>query len=57
MQVHSLKGAAATVSAHALQVNCAQAQRALLAGELSGASALLPSIKEQLDLLNATFSR
>ena len=57
MQAHSLKGAAATVSAEALCALCSEAQDAAAAGELTRVRALLPRMEEQLNLLKATLSQ
>jgi HPt (histidine-containing phosphotransfer) domain-containing protein len=53
---HTLKGAAATVSAEALQSLCAGAEIAAASGNLRGALALLPQMEEQFELLKATVS-
>jgi PAS domain S-box-containing protein len=57
MQAHSLKGAAATVSAEAFFTLCSEAQDAAAAGELTRVRALLPRIEEQLNLLKATLTQ
>jgi PAS domain S-box-containing protein len=54
LRAHTLKGAAATVSAEALRALCFEAQEAAAAGELSSALALLPRLDEQFELLKAT---
>jgi CheY-like chemotaxis protein/HPt (histidine-containing phosphotransfer) domain-containing protein len=51
LQAHTLKGAAATLSAEALRALCSEAQEAAVAGELTRALALLPRMDEQFDLL------
>ncbi len=48
---HTLKGAAATVSAAALQALCRDLQEAASSGELSRAMVLLPQLEEQLGRL------
>ena len=57
LQAHTLKGAAATVSAEALRALCFEAQEAAAAGELSRALALLPRLEEQFELLKATLKQ
>ncbi len=54
LQAHTLKGAAATVSAGALQALCSEAQAAAASGELRRVAALLPRLEEQLERLKAT---
>lgn len=53
MQAHSLKGAAATLSAEAMRTICFEMQEAAAAKELNRASALLPQLEEQYELLEA----
>jgi PAS domain S-box-containing protein len=53
MQAHSLKGAAATVSAEALRARCVEVQEAAASNELSLAITLLPGLKHEFDLLQA----
>ena len=48
---HTLKGAAATVTAESLRAACLAVEGAVAAGDLAGASALLLPIEEQLRLL------
>jgi CheY-like chemotaxis protein len=57
LQAHTLKGAAAAVSAEALLGLCFEAQEAAAAGELIRASALLPRLEEQFELLKATLTQ
>ncbi len=54
VQAHTLKGAAAAVSAEALRALSFEAQEAAAAGELSRALALLPHLEEQFELLKST---
>ncbi|MGO9271395.1 MAG: PAS domain S-box protein [Terriglobia bacterium] len=56
-QAHTLKGAAATVSAEALRASCFEVQEAAAAKELSRALALLPRLEEQFELLKATLKQ
>jgi len=53
-QAHTLKGAAATLSAEALRALCSEAQDAAESMELSSALALLPRLQEQFELLKTT---
>ncbi len=57
LQAHALKGAAATVSAEVLRALCFETQEAAAAGELSRATALLPRLEEQFELLKATLEK
>jgi two-component system, sensor histidine kinase and response regulator len=54
VQAHTLKGAAATVSAEALRALCVEVQKAAAAKALHRALALLPRMQEQFELLQAT---
>jgi PAS domain S-box-containing protein len=54
LQAHSLKGAAATVSAESLRAACCELQDAAEAGNFKRASALLPKLEEVASLLTAT---
>ena len=56
-QAHSLKGAAATISAEALRSLCSEAQEAAAASELIRALALLPRLEEQFELFKATLKQ
>jgi CheY-like chemotaxis protein/HPt (histidine-containing phosphotransfer) domain-containing protein len=56
-QAHTLKGAAAAVSAQALRRVCVEAQEASAAGDLSGVLALLPRLEEQFQLLKDTLKQ
>jgi HPt (histidine-containing phosphotransfer) domain-containing protein len=56
-QAHTLKGAAATMSAEALRVLCSNAQAAAAAREFSRALALLPQMEDQFELLKTTLNR
>jgi len=56
-QAHTLKGAAATMSAQALRALCSEAQDAATAEELSRALALLPRLQEQFELLKTTLEK
>jgi len=56
-QAHTLKGAAATISAETLRALCSEAQDAATAGELSRALALLPRLQEQLELLRTALKK
>jgi len=56
-QAHTLKGAAATMSAEPLRALCAEAQDAAAAMELSRALALLPRLQEQFELLRTTLKK
>ena len=57
LQAHTLKGAAATVSAEALRALCGEAQEAAAAGDLSRAWVLLPRLEEQFERLKATLKQ
>jgi signal transduction histidine kinase/DNA-binding response OmpR family regulator/HPt (histidine-containing phosphotransfer) domain-containing protein len=57
LQAHTLKGAAATVAAEALQALSLEAQEAAAGGDLSRAMALLPRLDEQFELLKATLKQ
>jgi CheY-like chemotaxis protein/HPt (histidine-containing phosphotransfer) domain-containing protein len=57
LQAHTLKGAAATMSAEVLRALSSEAQEAAAAGELSRALALLPRLEEQFELLKATLKQ
>jgi HPt (histidine-containing phosphotransfer) domain-containing protein len=57
MQAHTLKGAAATVSAPGLHKLTLQIQQAATDGELSRAAALLSSVEEEFGRLKATLSQ
>ncbi len=54
MIAHSLKGAAATLSAEAMRAICLEMQEAAAATDLSRAADLLPGLEEQFHLLNET---
>ena len=56
-EAHTLKGEAATLSAHALRALYFLAQEAAAAGELSRAIALLPRMEEQFELLKTTLAQ
>ena len=56
-QAHTLKGAAATISAEALRVLCSEAHDAAESMELSSALALLPRLQEQFELLTTTLNQ
>ena len=57
MLAHSLKGAAATLSAEALRALCFEMQEAAASKNLNQALALLPKLEEQFKLLNATLKQ
>jgi two-component system, sensor histidine kinase and response regulator len=57
MQAHSLKGAAATISADALRVICFEAQEAAASNSLGRVSALFPRLKDQFELLRAALKQ
>jgi len=57
MQAHTLKGAAATVSAPGLQELALQIQQAATEGKLSRAAALLVSVEQEFGRLKATLSQ
>ena len=57
MQAHTLKGAAATVSAPGLHELALQIKQAATDGELSRAAALLGSVEEEIGRLKATLSQ
>ena len=57
MQAHSLKGAAATLSAEAMRALCFEMQEAAASKELSRALALLPRLEEQFELLKAALKQ
>ncbi len=54
LQAHTLKGAAATVSAESLRAACCELQDAAEAGNFERASALLPKLEEVVSQLTAT---
>ena len=54
LQAHTLKGAAATVSAEALRALCFEAQEAAVCRELSRVVALLPRLEEELERFKTT---
>ncbi len=56
-QAHTLKGAAATLSAEALRALCAEAQKAAAANDLERASILLPRMQEQFERLKTTLQQ
>ena len=56
LQAHTLKGAAATVSALALQHIGSQMERASMDGDLNRAALLLPSLKVEFDRLKVALS-
>jgi CheY-like chemotaxis protein/HPt (histidine-containing phosphotransfer) domain-containing protein len=56
-QAHTLKGASATVSAKALRDLSSQAQYAASAGEFGDALALLPEMRDQLQLLQGALKK
>jgi CheY-like chemotaxis protein/HPt (histidine-containing phosphotransfer) domain-containing protein len=56
-QTHSLKGAAATMSAEALRALCSEAQDAATSMDLSRALALLPRLQEQFELLKTALQQ
>ena len=56
-QAHTLKGASATVSAKALRDLSSQAQYAVSAGEFGDALALLPEMRDQLQLLQGALKK
>jgi PAS domain S-box-containing protein len=51
LQAHTLKGAAATISAGALRALCVEMQKAAAAKDMTHALALLPRLQEQFELL------
>jgi CheY-like chemotaxis protein/HPt (histidine-containing phosphotransfer) domain-containing protein len=57
MLAHSLKGAAATLSAEALRELCFEMQEAAAAKNLDLARALLPQLEEQFELLKHTLNQ
>jgi PAS domain S-box-containing protein len=57
LQAHALKGAAATVAAESLRAACCELQDTAEAGNFSLASALLPKLEEEVNLLTATVRR
>jgi HPt (histidine-containing phosphotransfer) domain-containing protein len=57
MQAHTLKGAAATVSAEALRSLCFETQEAVAAGELGRALVLLSQVEEQFEVLKSTLKQ
>jgi len=56
-QAHTLKGAAATMSAGALQALCSEAQDAAASMDWSRRLALLPRLQEQFELLKTTLQQ
>jgi CheY-like chemotaxis protein/HPt (histidine-containing phosphotransfer) domain-containing protein len=54
---HSLKGAAATLSAKSMRTLCLEMQEAAAAKDLNRASALLPLLEEQFELLKAALKQ
>ena len=57
LQARALKRVAATVSAEALGALCLEVQEAAAAGQLRRALALLPRLKEHLELLQDTLKQ
>ena len=57
MQAHTLKGAAATVSAEALRAVCFQAQEAAAAKEMGRVIALLPRLEDEFEQLKAALKQ
>ena len=57
LHAHSLKGAAANLSAESFRAVCGELQEAAAAGDISLASSLLPKLKKQLNLLKTTLKR
>ncbi len=57
LQAHTLKGAAATVSAESLRALCSEAQEAAASSELSRALVLVPRLEEEFELLKATLKQ
>jgi CheY-like chemotaxis protein len=57
LQAHTLKGAAATVSAQALRSLCFDMQEAATAGELGRALVVLSQVEEQFELLKSTLKQ
>jgi PAS domain S-box-containing protein len=56
-QAHTLKGAAATLSAEALRAACSEAQEAATANDLERASILLLRMQEQFERLRTTLQQ
>ena len=56
-QAHTLKGAAATVSAEALRTLCAEVQEAAAASDLNRVLTALPRLDGQFELLKATLKQ
>jgi PAS domain S-box-containing protein len=56
-QAHTLKGAAATLSAETLRALCSEAQEAAAINDLERASILLPRMHEQFERLQAVLQR
>lgn len=57
LQAHTLKGAAATMSAEALRAVCDEAQEASVAGTLDRVVATLSQLQQQFELLTATLKQ
>ena len=57
LQAHTLKGAAATVSAEALRALCVEVQEAAAAERLEPRLGPLPRLEEQFELLKATLKQ
>jgi PAS domain S-box-containing protein len=57
LQAHTLKGAAAAVSAEALRALCSEAQEAAAGGKLGRVVTLLPRLEEQFNLLKSTLKQ
>jgi len=57
LQAHSLKGAAATVSAPALRAAALEMEQAGIQGQLPRAAQLLPRMQEQLDQFKTTLAQ
>ncbi len=57
LQAHTLKGAAATISAERLQALCFEAQEAAATEQLDRAFGLLPRLGDELEKLKATLKR
>jgi HPt (histidine-containing phosphotransfer) domain-containing protein len=54
LQVHTLKGSAATVSAGGLNAIALEMERAAIAGELNHVSEFLPRVAEEFEAFKST---
>jgi PAS domain S-box-containing protein len=57
LQVHTLRGAAATVAANSLQKICSEAQAMVVAGQMKGVLGLLPRMEEEFEMFKAALQQ